>query len=314
MANNTVNMTLRLPPELAAYLNVVSHKTGKSKHQVILDTLTQQYRSNGSTSPSNNPKAIGEVGKADPILSMLKSLSDRLDKLEDTKDTRGNNNDDDNQQATGLTEFYEGQEITGQHSKLYQLLRRNLTAKQKITPQVKGWKRKPTIFALFKGLGLVCIITHSRGGKDKYKVIYKFDPSEEVYVSPEGHFLNDLLEWLEAKDNSHDDHANTLDNANSVRLPEAPCRADKDSDKASVRARPYQLEAVGVQLSLDELKQHLETMGSTPSESLINIPSKLLDEAEVTELLDTDWLLYWLPTDYSDHHTWVLSKKLNYGI
>lgn len=82
-----------------------------------------------------------------------------------------------------------------------------------------------------------------------------------MYVSPEGHFLTEKLDWLETEDNSHDHPADTLDNASNVRSLEAPSRALKDSDKASVSAKPYQLEAVGVQLSLDELKQHLEAMG-----------------------------------------------------
>lgn len=78
--------------------------------------------------------------------------------------------------------------------------------------------------------------------------------------------------------------------------------------------RPYQLEAVGMQLSLDELTQHLAAIGSTPNEPLADMPSKLLEEGELTELVDIDWLLYWLPIDYSDRHTWILSKKPSYGI
>lgn len=124
MTTDTVNMTLRLPLELATYLNAVSKKTGKSRHQVILDTLTGQYRPDDSTAAPDSPKPTEEFRGINHILSMLKSLSDRIDRLEQTRDVR----DADDNKPTQLPEFYVGQEITGQYSNLYQLLLRNQTA------------------------------------------------------------------------------------------------------------------------------------------------------------------------------------------
>ena len=86
MATDTVNMTLRLSPELATYLNVVSQKTGKSRHQLILDALTQQYIPDVPTTVSDSPEATKEVSSIDNILSMLQSFSDRIDRLEQAKE------------------------------------------------------------------------------------------------------------------------------------------------------------------------------------------------------------------------------------
>lgn len=313
MATNTVNMTLRLPPELAAYLNVVSQKTGKSRHQVILDVLTQQYTPDVPTIISDSPKATNEVSSIDNILSMLKSLSERIDRLEQPKDVRDADDDDDADKSTELLEFYLGQEITGQHSKLYQILLRNWTTKQKLIPKVQGWRRKYYTFALFVDLGLVCIVNYSRNGKAKFKVYFKFDPQEECYISPDGRFLTKELNWLTAEDAIDDNHPDTSDKVSDDVIPEAS-RASEALDIPLVVTRPYQLGAVGVQLSLEELKQHLKAIGSTPNEPIEDMSSKLLEEGEVTELVDVDWLVYWLPTDYSDRHTWILSKKSSCGI
>lgn len=91
MTNKTVNVSLRLPPELAAHLDVVKQKTGKSRHQVIIDALTQQYNSDASTTSTSNPPATEGASNIDYILSALKSLGDRLDRLEGV---RGVRNDD----------------------------------------------------------------------------------------------------------------------------------------------------------------------------------------------------------------------------
>ena len=306
MATDTVNMTLRLPPELAAYLNVVSQKTGKSRHQVILDVLTQQYIPNAHTTVSDSLEATKEVSSIDNILSMLQSFSDRIDRLEQAKDARDADDDDNGDKSTELSEFYLGQEITSQHSKLYQIILRNWTTKQKLIPKVQGWRHKYYTFALFVDLGLVCIVNYSRNGKAKFKVYFKFDPKEECYISPDGRFLTEDLNWLTAEDASDDKVSHDV-------IPEASS-ASEALDIPPVMTRPYQLEAVGMQLSLDELTQHLAAIGSTPNEPLADMPSKLLEEGELTELVDIDWLLYWLPIDYSDRQVWILSKKPSYGI
>lgn len=314
MATDTVNMTLRLSPELATYLNVVSQKTGKSRHQLILDVLTQQYIPNAPTTVSDSLEATKEVSSIDSILSMLKSLSHRIDRLEQAKDARDADDDDDGDKSTELLEFYLGQEITGQHSKLYQILLSNWTTKQKLIPKVQGWRRKYYTFALFVDLGLVCIVNYSRNGKAKFKVYFKFDPKEECYISPDGRFLTEDLNWLTAEDASDDDdHPETLDKVSHDVIPFASS-ASEALDIPPVMTRPYQLDAVGMQLSLDELTQHLAAIGSTPNEPLADMPSKLLEEGELTELVDIDWLLYWLPIDYSDRQVWILSKKPSYGI
>lgn len=312
MTTDTVNMTLRLPPELAAYLSVVSQKTGKSRHQLILDVLTQQYIPDVPTTVSDSPEATKEVSSIDNILSMLKSLSNRIDRLEQTKDTR--DADDDNDKSTEIPEFYLGQEITGQHSKLHQILLRNWTTKQKLIPKAQGWRRKYYTFALFVDLGLVCIVNYSRNGKVKFKVQFKFDPKEECYISPDGRFLTEDLNWLTAEDASdNDDYFDILDKVSEDATSEAS-RAPEAIDVPLVITRPYQLEDVGKQLPLDALTQHLKAIGSTTMSLSADMSSKLLEEGEVTELVDIDWLLYWLPTDYSDRHTWILSKKPSYGI
>lgn len=302
MATETVNMTLRLPPELAAYLHVVSQKTGKSRHQVIIDALAEQYNSDTTNTATSNPEATEGHSNIDYIIATLKSFSARLDRLEGVKDAKHDG------KSLELPEFYIGQEITGQHSKLYQLLLSNCTAKQKLTPKVKGWRRKPTTFALFKDLGLLCIVNRSRNGKAKFEVCQKFDLDTDIYISAEGEFLTEELDWLEAEDSNPSNHQDISEqDHNDVVVSEY-------LSKPTVRATPYQLNAVGTKLSLDELKLHLDAIGSTHPESLTNMSSQLIKEGEVSELLDTDWLLYWLPLDYSDRRTWILSKKSTYGI
>lgn len=185
-----VETRLQLDPTLDDWLTRQAAIAGIAKTRYIIQVI-EDLKSNAAHTHSNYSIKLSNMDS--DLHTEVSAIKARLSKLENATHLPPT------EAVEDRPKFYKGQPITGQSSKLYELVWSSFEATQKVNlPRLKGTYR------LSNKLGIICkTVGTSRSGKSKLEVWLTF-PDDKVILNPDGTFFNVSdekgVEWFTEKE------------------------------------------------------------------------------------------------------------------